>query len=69
MVFINLGKMHNRVPTKIILWVIEKKWLSSRYNDLVKDIFDGTVSSINTIEGDMINHSKFIPRPALNTCL
>ena len=39
-----------RVPREIIWWVLDKKWVLSRYIDIVKDMYDGAIASVRTTE-------------------
>ena len=48
MVFIDLEKTYDRVPRKVIWQVLEKKGVTKRYIELVKDIYDGAITSIKT---------------------
>ena len=54
MVFIDLEKAYDRVPRDVLWWVLEKKMVSSKYIDIIKDMYDNSVTSIRTIEGETV---------------
>ncbi|CAL5426828.1 unnamed protein product [Camellia sinensis] len=39
MVFINLEKAYDRVPWDIIWWVLEKKWVTKGYINVIRDMY------------------------------
>lgn len=40
MVFIDLGKVYDKVPREAMCWVLEKKGVPLNYFKLIKDMFD-----------------------------
>ena len=48
MVFINLEKAYDKVPIEVPWWVLEKKKITTRYIDLIKDMYDSSVITIRT---------------------
>ena len=43
MVFIDLEKAYDRARREIIWWILEKKWVTKRYIELVKDMYDRAI--------------------------
>lgn len=52
MVFFDLEKAYDRVSSEIIRWVLDKNGVLSRSIDLVKDMYDGAITSVRTIGGE-----------------
>ena len=50
--FIDLEKTYDRVAREVLWWVLDKKMVSSRYIDLIKDMYDNSVTTIRTTGGD-----------------
>ena len=46
MVFIDLEKAYDRGPREVMWWVLEKKWVHLKYIKLIKDMYDGVVTSV-----------------------
>ena len=51
-IFIDLEKAYDRVPREVIWWVLKKKGVTKRYIELVKDMYDGTITTIKTTIGE-----------------
>ena len=52
MVFIDLEKAYDRVPREVIWWVLEKKGVTKRCIELVKDMYDRAITIIKTTIGE-----------------
>jgi hypothetical protein len=50
-IFIDLGKIYNRVRREVMQMVLEKKRVSLKYIKLIKDTYDKDVTSVKTNEG------------------
>ena len=48
MVLIDLEKKYDRVPRKVMGWILEKKWVPLKYIKLIKDMYDGAITSVRT---------------------
>ena len=48
MIFIDLEKAYDRVPREVIWWVLEKKRVTKRYIELVKDMYDRAIIIVKT---------------------
>lgn len=46
MVFIDLEKVDDRVSHLVLWWMIEKNGIYIKYTDAVKDMYEGTISSM-----------------------
>ena len=51
MVFIYLEKAYDRVPREVTLWALGKKGVPLKYIKLIKNIYDGVVTSVRTSVG------------------
>ena len=49
MVFIDLEKAYDRVPRDIIWWVLEKKGVTKDYIDVIRDMYEGVVTTIRSL--------------------
>jgi hypothetical protein len=52
MIFIDLEKADDKVPTNVIWWALQKHKVSSKYIILIKDMYDNVVASVRTSDGD-----------------
>ena len=48
MIFIDLKKAYDRVPRKIMWWILEKKEVTKKYIELVKDMHDKAITFVKT---------------------
>ena len=53
MIFIDLEKTYDRVPREVLWWVLEKRGVHVRYINVIKDMYDGVVTSVRTTGGYM----------------
>ncbi|EXB93128.1 G-type lectin S-receptor-like serine/threonine-protein kinase [Morus notabilis] len=53
MVFIDLEKAYDKVPREVLWWVLEKSRVHLRYIKVIKDMYDGVVTSVRTAGGYM----------------
>ena len=51
MVFIDLEKAYDRVLRDLIWWDLNKKNVSRGYIEIIKDIYEGAVTSVRTTCG------------------
>jgi hypothetical protein len=51
-VFIDLEKAYDKMPRNIMLWVLQKHKVSTKYITLIKDMYDNVVTSVRTSDGD-----------------
>lgn len=49
MVFIDIEKAYNRVPQRVLWRVIVKKEIHIKYTNIIKNIYEGVVTSVKTI--------------------
>jgi len=52
MIFIDMEKAYDRVPRALIWWVLNKKGVTSRYIDVIKDMYDGAMTIVRTTVGE-----------------
>ena len=52
MAFIDLEKAYDRVPRELIWSVLKKKGVIRGYIDIIKDMYEGVVTSVRTIGGE-----------------
>jgi hypothetical protein len=57
MIFIDLEKAYNKVPRNIIWWVLQKHKVSTKYNTLIKDMYNNVVTSVQISDRDTNNFS------------
>ena len=50
-VFIDLEKSYDKVPREVMWWVLEMKEVPLKYIELIKDIYDGSITSVRTSGG------------------
>ena len=46
MVFIDLEKVYDRILREVMWWVLENKRVPLKYIKLIKDVYDGVVTSV-----------------------
>jgi serine protease inhibitor len=46
MIFIDLKKTYDKVTRNVMLWVLQKHKVSSKYITLIKDMYDNVVTSV-----------------------
>lgn len=51
MILIDLKKAYDRVPMEVLRWPLEKNEVTSRYIDLIQNIYDSSVTSIKICKG------------------
>ncbi|KAL6531786.1 hypothetical protein OROMI_028149 [Orobanche minor] len=51
MVFIDLEKAYDKVPREVLWWALAKKGVSRKYIDIIKDMYEGTSTSVRTNVG------------------
>ena len=51
MVFINLEKAYEKMPTKVLWWTLMKKGVPIKYIDIINDIYDGVMVNVRTCGG------------------
>jgi hypothetical protein len=52
MVFIDLEKAYDKVPTNVTRWTLQKHKVSTKYIILIKDMYNNIVTSVRTSGGD-----------------
>jgi hypothetical protein len=52
MVFIDLEKAYDKVTRNIMWWALHKHKVSTKYINLIKDMYDNIVTSVRTSDGD-----------------
>lgn len=52
MVLIDLEKAYGRVPRELLWRCLEEKEVSGTYIRILKDMYDGSVTSVCTLGGD-----------------
>ena len=58
MVFIDLEKAYDRVPRKVLWWVLEKKKIPLKYIEAIKDMYDGVTTCVKACNGT----SSYFPK-------
>jgi hypothetical protein len=53
MVFIDLEKAYDKVPRSVMWWALEKHKVSTKYINLIKDMYTNVVTSVRTSDGDI----------------
>ena len=48
MIFINLEKIYNKVPRDLIWWVLDKRNVPKGHIDIIKNMYEGTITSVRT---------------------
>ena len=62
-VFIDLEKVYDRILREVMWWVLENKRVPLKYIKLIKDVYDGTVTSVRTsggITSEFLCHYRFV---------
>jgi hypothetical protein len=52
MIFIDLEKAYDKVPSNVMWWALQKHKDSSKYITLIKDMYVNVVTSVRTSDGD-----------------
>jgi hypothetical protein len=52
MVFIDLEKAYDKVPTNVTRWTLQKHKVSTKYIILIKDMYNNIVTSVRISGGD-----------------
>jgi hypothetical protein len=52
MIFIDLEKVYDKVPRNVMWWALQKHKVSSKYNTLIKDMYDNVMASVRTSDRD-----------------
>ena len=55
MVFIDLEKTYDRVPRDLIWWILNKKNVPRGYIEIIKDMYEGAITSVRTTCGETGN--------------
>jgi hypothetical protein len=48
MVFIDLEMSYDKVSSNVMWWALQKYKVSTKYNTLIKDMYDNVVTSVRT---------------------
>ncbi|KAL5580203.1 hypothetical protein UlMin_012645 [Ulmus minor] len=59
MAFIDLEKAYDRVPSELIWWVLGRKKVSQCYVDIIKDMYEDTVTSVRSVGGMSNEFSRY----------
>jgi len=51
MVFIDLEKVYDKVPRKVLKWVLMRKGIPKTYSNVVLDMYEGVCISVKSISG------------------
>ena len=52
MVFIDQEKAYDRVPRNLIWWILNKRNAPRYYSEIIKDMYEGAVTSVRTTYGE-----------------
>ncbi|GMP39842.1 hypothetical protein CsSME_00010528 [Camellia sinensis var. sinensis] len=58
MIFIDHEKTYDRVPRDIIWWVLEKEGVTKRYINVIRDMYEGVVTTIRSSTREMSEFSN-----------
>jgi hypothetical protein len=57
MIFIDLEKTYDKMSRNVMLWIMRKHKVSSKYITLIKNMYDNVVTSVRTSDKDTNNFS------------
>ena len=52
MVFIYLKKAYDKVPKEVFWWTLEEKEVTTKYINLMKNMYNNFVASTRTVQGE-----------------
>jgi hypothetical protein len=53
MVFMDLEKGYNKMPRNVMWWALQKHKVSTKYNIIIKDMYDNVVTSVQISDRDI----------------
>ena len=65
MIFIDLEKAHDKVPTEVLQWTLMKKEILIKYINIIKNMYDGVMANVRTC-GSITSYHNWI---ALRICI
>ena len=63
MVFIDLEKAYDKIPTNIMRWALDKRKVLSKYVTLIKDMYNNVVTSVRINDGNTDYFPESIKMP------